>query len=125
MRKRINKTRVKKSRITDLDIYSLKDTSRERAEQETRHEFKKIDADKSGYIDIRELQQGLKKYGIKLSERQTQKLMQQYDDDPDNKIEIREFIQLKRDIEADNFRRNRSTRRNKKRHPKKSSHRNK
>ena len=123
MRKR--KTRVKKSRIADLHVDSLKDTSRERAEKDIRHEFKKIDADRSGYIDIQELQEGLKKYGIKLSKRQTQKLMQQYDDDPDNKIELREFIQLKRDIEADNFRRNRSTRRIKKRRPNKSSHRKK
>jgi len=30
--------------------------------------------------------------------------MRKYDDNPDNKIDIREFVQLKRDIDANSFR---------------------
>ena len=98
---------MKKSRKganVDLDVGSLKNVSRDRAEKEIKEDFHLIDADNSGYIDLEELQKGLKKYGIKLSIVSTERLMRKYDDNPDNKIDIREFVQLKRDIDANSFR---------------------
>ena len=98
---------MKKSRKganVDLDVGSLKNVSRDRAEKEIKEDFHLIDADNSGYIDLEELQKGLKKYGIKLSIVSTKRLMRKYDDNPDNKIDIREFVQLKRDIDANSFR---------------------
>ena len=98
---------MKKSRKganVDLDVGSLKNISRDRAEKQIKKDFHLIDADNSGYIDLEELQKGLKKYGIKLSVVSTERLMRKYDDNPDNKIDIREFVQLKRDIDANSFR---------------------
>jgi len=103
----------------EFRLDSLKNTSREREERQIKKDFIKLDADRSGYIDLKELRQGLKRYGIKLSLNRTRQLMRRYDNDPDNQLEIREFIQLKRDIDAKSFRRN------KKRPSKKSSHRKK
>jgi len=94
----------KKQENLDLDVVSLKNISRDRAEKEIRADFHDIDADNSGYIDLEELQKGLKKYGIKLSLVSTERLMRKYDDNPDNKIDIKEFVQLKRDIDANSFR---------------------
>ena len=94
----------KKQENLDLDVVSLKNISRDRAEKEIRADFHDIDADNSGYIDLEELQKGLKKYGIKLSVVSTERLMRKYDDNPDNKIDIKEFVQLKRDIDANSFR---------------------
>jgi len=54
----------KKGANLDLDVGSLKNISRDRAEKEIRADFHDIDADNSGYIDLEELQKGLKKYGI-------------------------------------------------------------
>lgn len=94
----------RKGANVDLDVGSLKNISRDRAEKEIKEDFQLIDADNSGYIDLEELQKGLKKYGIKLSVISTERLMRKYDDNPDNKIDIREFVQLKRDIDANSFR---------------------
>lgn len=89
----------------DLSITSLKNVSREKESSEIKNDFKKIDADNSGYIDLKELQKGLKKYGLKLSIVSTEKLLKKYDDTPDNKIDIQEFVKLKRDLDSDNLRR--------------------
>ena len=99
----MKKNRKKEDNL-DLDVVSLKNISRDRAEKEIRADFHDIDADNSGYIDLEELQKGLKKYGIKLSVVSTERLMRKYDDNPDNKIDIKEFVQLKRDIDANSFR---------------------
>ena len=99
----MKKSRKKQANL-DLEVVSLKNISRDRAEKEIRADFHDIDADNSGYIDLNELQKGLKKYGIKLSVVSTERLMRKYDDNPDNKIDIREFVQLKRDIDANSFR---------------------
>tara|TARA_B110000503_G_scaffold113288_1_gene170029 strand:- start:3537 stop:3899 length:363 start_codon:yes stop_codon:yes gene_type:complete len=88
----------------EFRLDSLKNTSREREERQIKKDFIKLDADRSGYIDLKELRQGLKRYGIKLSLNRTRQLMRRYDNDPDNQLEIREFIQLKRDIDAKSFR---------------------
>jgi len=122
-RKKRHNKRDKKSTnnrlAREFHIDSLKNTSREREERQIKKDFIKLDADRSGYIDQNELRQGLKRYGIKLSLNRTRQLMRRYDNDPDNQLEIREFIQLKRDIDAKSFRRN------KKRPSKKSIHRKK
>jgi len=99
----MKKNRKKEDNL-DLDVVSLKNISRDRAEKEIKEDFHLIDADNSGYIDLEELQKGLKKYGIKLSIVSTERLMRKYDDNPDNKIDIKEFVQLKRDIDANSFR---------------------
>ena len=88
----------------EFRLDSLKNTSREREERQIKKDFIKLDADRSGYIDLKELRQGLKRYGIKLSLNRTRQLMRRYDNDPDNQLEISEFVQLKRDIDAKSFR---------------------
>ena len=100
------KKNIKYRKIDDLNIESIKTTSRNRAEKEIKNDFSLIDRDNSGYIDLDELQEGLKKYGIKLSVKNTKKVFKKYDDNPDNKIDIYEFVQLKRDIDTDDFRKN-------------------
>ena len=97
------KKNIKYRKIDDLNIESIKTTSRNRAEKEIKNDFSLIDRDNSGYIDLDELQEGLKKYGIKLSVKNTKKVFKKYDDNPDNKIDIYEFVQLKRDIDTDDF----------------------
>lgn len=109
-KKRHNKRRNKSTNnrlAKEFQLDSLKNTSREREEREIRKDFKRLDRDRSGYIDQNELRQGLKRYGIKLTARQTRQLMGRYDDDPDNQLEMREFVQLKRDIDARSFRKSR------------------
>ena len=97
------KKNIKYRNTDDLNIESIKTTSRNRAEKEIKNDFSLIDRDNSGYIDLDELQEGLKKYGIKLSVKNTKKVFKKYDDNPDNKIDIYEFVQLKRDIDTDDF----------------------
>ena len=97
------KKNIKYRKIHDLNIESIKTTSRNKAEKEIKNDFSLIDRDNSGYIDLDELQEGLKKYGIKLSVKNTKKVFKKYDDNPDNKIDIYEFVQLKRDIDTDDF----------------------
>ena len=110
-RKKRHNKRDKKSTnnrlASEFNLDSLKNTLREREEHEIRKDFKRLDRDRSGYIDQNELRQGLKRYGIKLTSRQTRQLMRRYDDDPDNQLEMREFMQLKRDIDARSFRKRR------------------
>ena len=101
-KRRHNKSNNKMDR--EFHLESLKNISRQREEHEIKKDFKRLDRDRSGFIDLNELREGLKRYGIKLSSRQTRHLMRRYDDDPDNKLEMREFVQLKRDINAKSFR---------------------
>lgn len=109
-KKRDNKRHKKSTNnrlAKEFNLDSLKNTLRQRDEREIRKDFKRLDRDRSGYIDQNELRQGLKRYGIKLTARQTRQLMGRYDDDPDNQLEMREFVQLKRDIDARSFRKSR------------------
>ena len=91
----------KNNKFNDLKILSLKDTHRHMQDKEYRYDFKNIDKDNSGDIDLKELQMGLKKYGLKVNIKTTKKILKKYDDKPDNKIDINEFVQLKRDIDLD------------------------
>lgn len=100
----------KNKNTDDLDLnsltkISLKNISRDRQEKEIKKDFKLIDSDNSGYIDLNELRKGLKKYGLVLSIKSTEKILKKYDDNPDNKIDIQEFVLLKRDIDTNDLRR--------------------
>ena len=93
----------------DFRLETLKKTSRKQDEEEIKTEFKTIDTDHSGYIDLKELNKGLKRYGIKMSIIDTEALINKYDNNPDKKIELKEFVQLKRDIDNKDFRKKKLT----------------
>ena len=92
------------SESDDLKIISLKKMSRKKDEKEIREHFKVIDKDNSGYIELNELKDALKKYGLELTLKSVKKLMKKYDDNPDSRIDMQEFFQLKRDIDTNDFR---------------------
>ena len=103
--KRIAGTNINRYNIEeDFRLETLKKTSRKQDEEEIKNEFKTIDTDHSGYIDLKELNRGLKRYGIKMSIIDTEALINKYDNNPDKKIELKEFVQLKRDIDNKDFR---------------------
>ena len=108
MKNLVKKSRSKTKPILSNQLESLletrKSTIREENINNTKNEFFEIDIDRSGYIDIKELHKGLKKYGINVSIKNTKNLLKKYDDNPDGKIEMREFIQLKNDIDTKKFR---------------------
>jgi len=99
-----SKTNPTQSNPIELMLESRKATSRQESINSTKKDFLEIDIDNSGYIDIKELHKGLKKYGIKLSLKKTKDLLKKYDDNPDGKIEMSEFMKLKTDIDIGNFR---------------------
>ena len=51
------KKNIKYRKIHDLNIESIKTTSRNKAEKEIKNDFSLIDRDNSGYIDLDELQE--------------------------------------------------------------------
>lgn len=103
--KRIAGTNINRYNLEeDFRLESLKKTSRKQEEEEIKKEFKTIDTDHSGYIDTKELKKGLKTYGINMSINATKKIFNRYDNYPDKKIELKEFVQLKRDIDNKDFR---------------------
>jgi len=114
-----SKTNPTQSNPIELMLKSRKVTTRQESINSTKKDFLEIDIDNSGYIDIKELHKGLKKYGIKLSLKKTKDLLKKYDDNPDGKIEMGEFMQLKTDIDIGNLRktkRKRKHNRNKHKH---------
>ena len=114
-----SKTNPNQSNPLELMLESRKATTRQESINSTKKDFLEIDIDNSGYIDIKELHKGLKKYGIKLSLKKTKDLLKKYDDNPDGKIEMGEFMQLKTDIDIGNLRktkRKRKHNRNKHKH---------
>lgn len=116
MRKNNKYNKNNKNKNSDnLDLNSLKNISRSRAENEIKKDFKLIDSDDSGYIDLNELQKGLKKYGLVLSIKSTEKLLKKYDDNPDNQIDIQEFFNLKRDIDTNDLRKTKEIKKTKRR----------
>lgn len=116
MRKNNKYNKNNKNKNSDnLDLNSLKNISRSRAENEIKKDFKLIDSDDSGYIDLNELQKGLKKYGLVLSIKSTEKLLKKYDDKPDNQIDIQEFFNLKRDIDTNDLRKTKEIKKTKRR----------
>ena len=125
MKNLVKKSRSKTKPILSNQLESLletrKSTIREENINNTKNEFFEIDIDRSGYIDIKELHKGLKKYGINVSIKNTKNLLKKYDDNPDGKIEMREFIQLKNDIDTKKFRKSKfrnKTKHNKTKHNK-------
>ena len=62
--------------------------------------FEAFDANKSGYLDYRELRLALGHYGVDLSSEGARDIVQRYDDRPDGRLDIREFAALVADIEA-------------------------
>ena len=98
----------------DLEISSLKKISRKKDEKEIKEQFKIIDKDNSGYIELNELNDALKKYGLELTLESVKKLMKKYDDNPDSRIDMQEFFQLKRDIDTNNFRKTKKSIKNQK-----------
>lgn len=105
--KKSNSKKHQKNLMDDFNVNSLKVESRNNEEKQIKKDFKQIDSDKSGYIDLIELKEGLKKYGIKMSIVNTKKLLKKYDNNPDSKLDINEFVQLKRDMDERDFRNNR------------------
>ena len=117
MKNLVKKSRSKIKPILSNQLQRLletrKSTIREEDIDNTKKEFLELDIDNSGYIDIKELHKGLKRYGINLTLKNTHNLLKKYDDEPDGKIEMREFIQLKNDIDTKRFRKSNRTKRNK------------
>ena len=105
----------RKKLIDDFKLESLKIESRKKDEKKIKKDFKKIDSDNNGFIDLHELRNGLKKYGINMTIKETKKLISKYDNNPDQKIDLQEFIQLKKDIDEKDFRNTRKYRKRKSR----------
>ena len=103
----------RKKLIDDFKLESLKIESRKKDEKQIKKDFKKIDSDNNGFIDLHELRNGLKKYGINMTIKETKKLISKYDNNPDQKIDLQEFIQLKKDIDEKDFRNTRKYRKRK------------
>lgn len=114
MKKKGSKKKMLYTESDDLKIISLKKMSRKKDEKEIREQFKVIDRDNSGYIELNELKDALKKYGLELTLKSVKKLMKKYDDNPDSRIDMQEFFQLKRDIDANDFRKTKKTIKNQK-----------
>ena len=114
MKKKNSKKKMVYKERDNLEIASLKKMSRKKDEKEIKEQFKIIDKDNSGYIELNELNDALKKYGLKLTLENVKKLMKKYDDNPDSRIDMQEFYQLKRDIDANNFRKTKKSIKNKK-----------
>ncbi len=67
--------------------------------------FDHFDANRSGYLDYRELKNALAHYGIAANEYQASSLVRAYDDRPDGRLDKGEFATLVRDLEAGVMRR--------------------
>ena len=83
---------------------SRKFSNRDSYEDDIKDDFLNIDIDRNGYIDFKELKKGLQKLGINISLNKSRELIKLYDDNPDGKIELREFSQLKKDIDSRSLR---------------------
>jgi len=62
--------------------------------------FQAFDADKNGGLDYKELKQALQFYGLDTTYPEAAAIIKKYDDQPDGKMQMHEFISLVRDIEA-------------------------
>ena len=60
--------------------------------------FDRFDTDKGGGIDVKELKAALEFLGVPVSSTQATKILQQYDNYPDNSIDVKEFATIVRDI---------------------------
>ena len=62
--------------------------------------FDEVDANRSGFLDFGELRVALRKYGIDTSDAGAARIVRAYDERPDGKLDLHEFANLVRDIEA-------------------------
>jgi len=63
--------------------------------------FYHFDANKSGFLGYRELRNALRHYGLSdVTIRDARSVVRRYDDTPDGKLDLREFAELVRDLEA-------------------------
>ena len=62
--------------------------------------FDHFDVNGSGFLDYRELRSALRHYGIDLGTSFAKQVVAAYDDNPDGKLDLDEFAELVRDIEA-------------------------
>ena len=66
--------------------------------------FEAFDADRSGALDHRELRNALAFYGVDASTREAASVLAAYDDEPDGRMDVHEFAELVRDLEAGQLR---------------------
>ena len=67
---------------------------------EVRATFNHFDANRSGYMDFRELVAALRHYGFHATQAEAAAIVRRYDDSPDGKLDIYEFATLVRDISS-------------------------
>ena len=61
--------------------------------------FHHFDVNASGYLDYRELRNALRHYGVDVDTEGAKRLLLEYDEHPDGKLELAEFEELVRDLE--------------------------
>ena len=66
--------------------------------------FHRFDDNRSGFLDFKELRGALAHYGLSATELESASLVRRYDDYKDGKLELTEFAELVRDIEAGKLR---------------------
>jgi Ca2+-binding EF-hand superfamily protein len=62
--------------------------------------FSRFDANNSGYLEMQELRMALEHHGLNLSTDEASRIMSSYDDKPDGKLDLGEFVQVIRDLSA-------------------------
>ena len=62
--------------------------------------FAEYDKNQSGFLDYRELRNALRHYGVDVTTREAKEVLAAYDDNPDGKLDRKEFAELVRDIES-------------------------
>ena len=75
-----------------------------RIPQRVRRAFSAFDANRSGYLDVRELRNALRHYGIDASARGAARVLASYDRHPDGRLDLAEFAQLVSDLDAGQMR---------------------
>ena len=68
-----------------------------------RRAFEYFDRDGSGFLDFRELRNALTLFGLDLHAEHAKQLLIAYDDRPDGKLDLTEFIKLVSDIKEVSF----------------------
>ena len=85
--------------MSDLDKGQIKST-REAVPERARRAFDAFDSDRDGQLDARELRHALRHYGIDASRGQAANVLESYDDEnPNRRLDVREFANLVQDLE--------------------------
>jgi len=71
----------------------------ERVPQRVIDSFLHFDANRSGQLDVHELRNALRHYGVDVSSSDAHSVLQRYDDRPNGRLELLEFAELVRDLE--------------------------